>query len=187
MWTEVKCIGKLSLWEIFWIPNSLQRKFTYHSFIFFCRYVLLPRWLSVAGLLLSRRATRQFSIEKCWIRTRQIWRSHCLLWWKTSHYSLPSTTKRCKQKWKSLKWLLGSILKSCQNKMGRKFVWATPKIMSFSQLPAVKKTPFLVQLKQIFGPSFFVTVLKLMYLNRFWTSMRIVLVLVLTFASIFIA
>ena len=31
--------------------------------------------------------------------------------------------------------------------------------MSFSQLPAIKKTPFLVQLKQIFGPSYFVTAL----------------------------
>ena len=105
LWSEVKCIAKLSLWEIFWISNSLQRKFTYHSFIFFCRYVLLPRWLSLAGLLLSRRATRQFSIEKCWIRTCKVWRSHRLLWWKTTHYSLPSTTKRRKQKWNSLKWL----------------------------------------------------------------------------------
>ena len=30
-------------------------------------------------------------------------------------------------------------------------------MVSFPQLPAVKKTPFLVQLKQIFGPSYFVT------------------------------
>ena len=30
-------------------------------------------------------------------------------------------------------------------------------MVSFSQLPAVKNPPFLVQLKQIFGPSYFVT------------------------------
>jgi hypothetical protein len=30
-------------------------------------------------------------------------------------------------------------------------------MMAFSLLPAVKKTPFLEQLKQIFGPSYFVT------------------------------
>ena len=34
-------------------------------------------------------------------------------------------------------------------------------MMPFSQLPAVKKTPFLVQLKQIFGPSYVVTALQL--------------------------
>ena len=46
-------------------------------------------------------------------------------------------------------------LKPCQNKKGRKFILDPPKMTSFSQLPSVKKTPFLVQLKQIFGPSYF--------------------------------
>jgi hypothetical protein len=47
-------------------------------------------------------------------------------------------------------------LKPCQNKKGQKFVSAAPKMVSFSQLPAVKNT-FLVQLKQIFSPTYFVT------------------------------
>ena len=50
-------------------------------------------------------------------------------------------------------------LKPCQNKKGQKFVSAASKMASFSQLPAVKKAPFLVRLKQIFCPSYFVTAL----------------------------
>ena len=47
------------------------------------------------------------------------------------------------------------MLKQSQNKKDRKFVSAAPKMLSFLQLAAEKKTPFLVQLKQIFGPSYF--------------------------------
>ena len=45
------------------------------------------------------------------------------------------------------------ILKQSQNKKGRKFVSAAPKMVPFLQLAAEKKTPILVQLKQIFGLS----------------------------------
>ena len=38
---------------------------------------------------------------------------------------------------------------------GLKNFLAAPKVVSFSQLPAVKKAQFLVQLKQIFDPSYF--------------------------------
>ena len=42
-----------------------------------------------------------------------------------------------------------STLKLRQDKKGKISVWAAPtKMVSFSQLPAVKKTPCLVQLKQ---------------------------------------
>jgi hypothetical protein len=52
------------------------------------------------------------------------------------------------------------LLKTCQNKKGREFISDAPKMVSFSQLLAVKKeTPLLMQLKQIFGPSYFVTTL----------------------------
>ena len=51
------------------------------------------------------------------------------------------------------------ILKQSQNKKGRKFVSAAPKMVYFLQLATKKKTPFLVQLIQIFGPSYFVTAL----------------------------
>ena len=47
------------------------------------------------------------------------------------------------------------MVKPCQNKKGPKFVSAAPKMVSFLQLAAEKKTPFFLQLKQIFGPSYF--------------------------------
>ena len=53
-------------------------------------------------------------------------------------------------------------LKQSQNKKGRKFVSAAPKMVSFLQLAAEKKTPFLVQLTQIFGPSYFVRALLIL-------------------------
>ena len=57
-------------------------------------------------------------------------------------------------------------LKPCQNKKDPKFVWAAPKMVSFSQLPA--KT------KQIFCPSYFVTTLTYTDLNfvRKWTWLK---------------
>ena len=48
-----------------------------------------------------------------------------------------------------------NMLKQSQNKKGRKFVSAAPKMVSYLQLAAEKKTTFLVQLTQIFGPSYF--------------------------------
>ena len=62
--------------------------------------------------------------------------------------------------------LLFISVKPCQKNKDRKFVSAAPKIVSFSQQPAVKKTPFLVKLKQIFGLSYFVTALV-------WFSLKI--------------
>ena len=55
-------------------------------------------------------------------------------------------------------------LKPSQNKKGRKFFQLHQKWCPFSQLlacmPAVKKTPFSVQLEKFFGPSYFVTPLE---------------------------
>ena len=51
--------------------------------------------------------------------------------------------------------IINLYLKQSQNKKGRKFVSAAPKMVPFLQLAAEKKTPFLMQLKQIFGPSYF--------------------------------
>jgi len=53
-------------------------------------------------------------------------------------------------------------------------------MVSFSQLPAVKKGTIFVQLKQIFGPSYFVTALTLTTLmpctsaglKGFWTCTK---------------
>ena len=47
------------------------------------------------------------------------------------------------------------MLKRSQNKNGGTFVPTVQKIVSFLQLIAEKKTLFLVQLKQIFDPSYF--------------------------------
>ena len=51
--------------------------------------------------------------------------------------------------------LLKKILKQSQNKKGETFVSTVRKIVSFLQLIAEKKTLFLMQLKQIFDPSYF--------------------------------
>ena len=59
-----------------------------------------------------------------------------------------------------------TILKRSQNKKGRKFVSAAPKMVSFLLLSAEKKTPFLVQLKQIFGPSYFDRALVQKFANQ---------------------
>ena len=48
-----------------------------------------------------------------------------------------------------------NVVKQSQNKKSQKFVSAAQKWCHFLQLAAEKKTPFLVQLKQIFGPSYF--------------------------------
>ena len=43
------------------------------------------------------------------------------------------------------------LTKAIAKKEGQKIFVAVPKMMSFSQLPAVKKTPFLVQLEHFFA------------------------------------
>ena len=54
---------------------------------------------------------------------------------------------------------LGLLLTKAVTKYeGPIFFLAAPKIVSFSQLPPVKKTPFLVQLKNV-SPSYFVAAL----------------------------
>ena len=53
------------------------------------------------------------------------------------------------------------VLKPCQYKKDRKFEPAAPKMVSFSQLPAVKEDTNLLQLAQLFGSSHFVTALTL--------------------------
>ena len=52
-------------------------------------------------------------------------------------------------------------LKPCQNRNGQKFASGASKMVSFFSATNCKKTPFLVQLKQIFIPSYFVTALIL--------------------------
>ena len=44
-------------------------------------------------------------------------------------------------------------------KKDRIFVWDAPKVVTFSQLPAVKKTQFLLHPKHILGPFYFVRAL----------------------------
>ena len=52
-----------------------------------------------------------------------------------------------------------NCVKPCQNMNGLKFVSAVPKMVIFGSFLLWKKTPLLVQLKQIFGPLYFVTAL----------------------------
>ena len=44
-----------------------------------------------------------------------------------------------------------AVLKPCQIKKGLKYIWAPPKMVSFSATNCKKKTPYLLQLKYIFG------------------------------------
>jgi len=44
-----------------------------------------------------------------------------------------------------------AVLKPCQIKKGLKYIWAAPKMVSFSATNYKKKTPYLLQLKYIFG------------------------------------
>ena len=52
-----------------------------------------------------------------------------------------------------------NILKLQQNKKGQVLFELHQKLYLFLHLAAEKKTPLMVQLKQIFGPSYFVRVL----------------------------
>ena len=50
-------------------------------------------------------------------------------------------------------------IKTVTKQEGPKFFLAAPKMVSFSQLPAVKKGPMFGATRKFFGPSYFVTAL----------------------------
>ena len=59
----------------------------------------------------------------------------------------------------NLQYIPYCLTKAITKSEGPKNFLAAPRMMSFSELPAVKKTPYLVQVERNYGPSYFVMAL----------------------------